>query len=209
MKMRKTLFITALVTLALVYAGIAQANQVSGSLWHVSEATSQNAIVANVPGTTPDVTFSVNTPFNFSGSGVTVNTWLGSSSAFGIVQNTPGTLTSLMDNGSQGTLVDFKGFVTVTNGQTFTVTHDDGLTLIINGLTVVNAPGPTAAVTTLGTYSGASGTFAFELVYGECCGGPAVLQVDLPFASAVPEPATMLLLGFGLAGLAGMRKLRK
>jgi hypothetical protein len=83
------------------------------------------------------------------------------------------------------------------------------LTLIINGLTVVNAPGPTAAITTLGTYSGASGTFAFELVYGECCGGLAVLQVDLPFASAVPEPATMLLLGFGLAGLAGMRKLRK
>jgi len=33
--------------------------------------------------------------------------------------------------------------VTMANGETFTVGHDDGLTLIINGVTVVNAPGPT------------------------------------------------------------------
>ena len=35
-------------------------NVVTGKLWHVPEATSQNAIPASVPGTTPDVTFSVN-----------------------------------------------------------------------------------------------------------------------------------------------------
>jgi hypothetical protein len=93
-------------------------------------------------------------------------------------------------------LVNFTGNVSVTNGQTFTVTHDDGLTLIIGGINLGFNPGPTAPVTTLATYSGPTGNFPFQLVYGECCEGAAVLQVDLPFA-AVPGPIA----GAGLPGL--------
>jgi hypothetical protein len=203
--MRKSIVATALAG-ALVWAGVgtAQANTISGNLWHVPEATSQNAIPANVPGTPPDVTFQVNSPFNFFGTSVTVGTWLGNGSAFNVLENTAGTLASLMDNGSQGTLLEFLGFVTVTNGQTFTVTHDDGLTLIIGGIDLGFNPGPTAPITSVATYTGPSGNFPFQLVYGECCGGPAVLQVDLPFSDipGVPEPSTWLLFGSGLAGLA-------
>ena len=169
MKIRNGLRIVVLSALAAATFGIAQADVISGELWHVSEATSQNAIPANVPGTAADVTFDVNSPMSFSGTSVSVGTWLASSSAFNIVESTPGTLASLMDNGSQGTLLEFTGFVTVTTAQTFTVTHDDGLTLIIGGVDLGFNPGPTAPVTTTATYTGPSGNLPFQLIYGECC----------------------------------------
>ena len=153
--------------------GCCAGNYDHGQLWHVPEATSQNAIPANVPLTTPDVEFDVNSPFSFSGTSVTVAAWLASSAAFNIVENTLGTPASPMDNFTEGTLLEFSGMVSVVNGQTITVTHDDGLTLIIDGITVMNHPGPTWPGTThTATYTGPTGNFAFEVVYGECCGGP-------------------------------------
>jgi hypothetical protein len=160
-----------------------------------------------VPGTTPDVVFDVNSPMNFFGTSVSVGTWLSNGSAFNIVENTPGTLASLMDDGIVGTMLEFTGFVTVTNGQNFTVTHDDGITLIIGGLDLGFSPGPTAPITSIATYTGPSGTFPFQLVYAECCGGPAVLQIDLPFSNVeTPEPGMLGLLGLGLLGVAITRR---
>ena len=201
--------ISAVALLAACAAGAQAQNVAVGNLWHVTEATSQNAIPANIPGTTPDVIFSVDSPFNFSGTSVSVGTWLGSSGAFNITENTAGTLASLMDNGSQGTLVSFSGTVSVTNGQMFTVTHDDGLTLIIGGLDLGFNPGPTAPVVTDVVYTGPTGNFPFQLVYGECCQGPAVLQVELPL-NAVPEPETyaLMLAGVGALGWVSRRRRR-
>jgi hypothetical protein len=60
------------------------------------------------------------------------------------------------------------------------------MSLEIGGVTVVSQPGPTSAVTQTFTYTGPTGTFPFDLVYGECCGPPAVLAISLPLESPNP-----------------------
>jgi PEP-CTERM motif-containing protein len=91
----------------------------------------------------------------------------------------------------------------------FVVPHDDGLQLNIDGIgLVVDAPGPTAEdFTAFNVNAPAAGFYKFELSYGECCGGPAVIEFDVNGGPAgtsggVPEPATwaMMLMGFGGLG---------
>ena len=153
-----------------------------------------------------DVTFTT-TGVNFNTTGSTVAQWL-ASNAFpvnNLVDTVPG---HLMD----ATIWEFVGNISVTSPDPFTISHDDGATFIVNGQTVINAPGPTAPAVTNGTYTGAaSGSVPFVLYYTECCGGPAVIDVSLlapaNAPAAVPEPATLVLLGTGLAF--GARRLRK
>jgi hypothetical protein len=132
--------------LVLFVASGAQGAPILGSLWAVPDAIAGNAIPANIPATPPNVTFEVNAPLDFSpGGSPTVNAFLLDGGAFNIVAATPGDLTRQLSNGVIGTLIQFTGFVTVTNGQTFTVTHDDGLTLIIGGVNLGFSTGADAA----------------------------------------------------------------
>jgi PEP-CTERM motif len=185
-------------------SGAAQANTVFGSIYKVSDAIAGDAIPANVPAGPADYTFTApSTPLSLHSDGLyTVGEFI-----------TSGGGTLLTGNGSDtllDTLFNITGSVSVTTGQTFTVGHDDGLTLVIGGLTVINVPGPTAFVNTTVTYTGPTGNLPFQLVYGECCGSPADLQISLPLSS-VPEPSTwaMMVVGFGGLGFAAFRRSRK
>ncbi|HKW89743.1 MAG TPA: PEP-CTERM sorting domain-containing protein [Candidatus Acidoferrales bacterium] len=198
-----------LVPLVLLAVGSAGASGViTGQIWLVPEGTAQNAIPANVPGTPADATFSVaNGPINFfSGGAYTIGEFISNGGGTCADAALAGTCASTMDNFTTGTLIQLTGMVSVTTGETFTVTHDDGLTLIIDGINLGFNPGPTAPTTTTLTWGGPSGNFSFDLVYGECCGSPAVLQTSLPLTSQTPEPGSLLLLGTGALGMLGFAR---
>jgi hypothetical protein len=184
--------------LALLLIGTARPDTVTGSIWEDDLTGALDATPANVPGTTPNVTFTTSTPINFASGGLyTIGEFLASGNGSTILGGS-----SELGNTLGNTLFDFTGTVSVTNGETFTVGHDDGLTLVIDSIAVISAPSASKFSTTTATYSGPTGTFPFQLVYGECCGAPADLSISLPLqSSSTPEPSTVALFGMGLLGL--------
>ncbi len=188
------------VSFAGLLLGATASADILGSIWEFPSDTGPgNAIPANVPGTTPTVTFDLpGTSIDFqSGTKYTIGEFLTSGGA---------TITSGASHAGDtldDTLFNITGTVSVTTGETFTAGHDDGLTLIIGTDTVISAPGPTGFSPTTGTYTGPSGNFAFQLVYGECCGAPGDLEVAglALVSSPVPEPTSVILMVTVLLGL--------
>jgi len=95
----------------------------------------------------------------------------------------------------------------------FVVPHDDGVVLTIETIGVVlNQPGPTSPVYSPFTVMApVSGMYGFTLQYGECCGAPAVLgfQINDAPVGAIPEPASIALLGIGLVGFLTCRRWKR
>jgi hypothetical protein len=218
-KMRRASGAGFLVAAALLISTTSQATVIGSA--YLNNAASTNAVIGFSHGAA-DVTFSVPSPtnpactgivagdtlcFNDSNSGAhTLQDFLTSGGAT-VLTGSASALSSLLNN----TVFEFTGTVSVTTGQLFQVGHDDGLQLLIGSILVINAPGPTGFTTTPATYNGPTGTFSFDLVYGECCGGPANLDVGLPFVTlpgAVPEPETLALLSVGLLGFGVARRKR-
>jgi hypothetical protein len=134
----------------------------------------------------------------------TLGAWLASAGATGISYFGGAASTDTLD----ATIMNIVGTVSVTTGETFTASHDDGVTLIIGAETVISDPGPTSVIDSTATYMGASGTMPFQLVYGECCGAPATLTIDLPLNGTAPELSTwgMMVVGFGGIGFLAFRR---
>ena len=218
---RKLVFALAILATVLLTSTTCLADVIGSA--YLNNAASTNAVIGFSHGAA-DVTFSVPSPTNpacsgiFSGdtlcfnSGAAGNGYtLGGFLATGGATVLTGSAAALAAN-LNNTVFEFTGTVTVTTGEMFQAGHDDGLQLRIGSILVINAPGPTGFTTTPATYTGPSGTLAFDLVYGECCGPPALLGISLPLISppaAAPEPSSLVLLGSALFGCLAVRLRRR
>jgi len=106
--------------------------------------------------------------------------------------------TDVISTGTQGTqtattygqIIELMGTETFVGGTTYSITHDDGIVVSLDGTVVINSGAPTASPTT-NTFTTTSGTHAIVIEYAECCGNPAILTSNLP--ANVPEPGNLVL----------------
>ncbi|HUZ94630.1 MAG TPA: PEP-CTERM sorting domain-containing protein [Edaphobacter sp.] len=202
----KTRILFAIPCLAafLAVTGVAHAYTFTGSVWE--NATSwPNSLPASTSALgTPSATFSVD-GINFNSNGSTDYT-IGSflTSGGNTVSNQSASFAGIAGDTLNNTIYEFTGYTNLVAGQTYSVTHDDGAILYIDGVAVINAGAPTSAEVSSFVAS-ATGTFSVDLLYAEVNGAPAVLTSDLV---ATPEPSSIILLGSGLLGVAGLVRRR-
>jgi hypothetical protein len=211
MKLRATLCVSLL---AFGMTALAHADAITGVAYSVDSSVANNVPTpGNIPsaGTTEIATFTAS-QIMFSGdTDYSLGGFLNSfGAASGITYLNGASATSTLNN----VLMEFTGSAVFTQNEQFTVFHDDGVQLFVNGSSVLSAPNITSPENTPFTYDGPAGTFNFDFVYanGPCCN--ADFQTTLVTAttvvgnSPVPEPSSIFLLGTGLFSTIGLLRRR-
>ena len=172
-----------------------------------SGQVTDNASLSSMPSKSPLATFTYTGPIDFvndnSASGPnTYADWFGKyASGISNFKSTD-TLSQFLATTMSTSNFGISSYLSITgnyggSGGTVTVNDDDGAslyTMAANTITTVfSSPGPTSQIATSGFLSGPS---AFDLIYVEANGAPAVLTM-----SVTPEPGTWILFATGVAGL--------
>ena len=152
-------------------------------------------------------TFSSNSISYDAGYGNKINTLTGFLTS--TIGNTTFSSAPSATQSALGTLLVLTGSTYLTQGESYTLSHDDGVNLYIGTGAptdlLVSAGYQTIANQSPFVYTGASGEYNFELLYVSNYEAPSELVSSI---ASTPEPSSFVLLGSGLLGAAGVVRRR-
>jgi hypothetical protein len=208
--MKKSLTImVAAFFLVLMLGGNSQA-LINGSIW--APNANYNSSTHDLTNTffaglgTANATFTVNS-INFDSGALLAESyasWLTTGGGLSFSTGAGFAAGNILTSGASASLFQFTG--TATFPASFSIRHDDGIQLYIDGilLTPTDASDPSFPTPPEFTpYAVSAGVHTFTLNYAAWNGMPEVLQAP---SIVTPEPTTMLLLGLGMLGVAVLRR---
>src|ERR1700733_8843487 len=184
----------------------------SAKLWIVDTATANNASFP-VPPAVPDATFEIGGISCFGTGPNVIDQKLDSAYRIGAFLKTCEKLSNLQFSGlvnpvinkvvtaktllsdvvanqnfgTYGTFLEITGEASLADGDAVSVTHDDGMTLNIDGVTLLAHTNADWPENQYALFSGTTGLHQIDIAYAEVGGGPAQLAVTLVPASGAPH----------------------